>query len=1095
MRQLVFRIVATLTLCAVARAEPPFDAQIAPLLRDHCAECHHGAEPEGGLNLLRRELALNGGDSGAVIVPGNAADSLLIQRVEANEMPPDRPLDQESRQLLRDWIDAGAQWGTDPIALRAIGGADWWSLQPVKRPLVPTGVTDDDNAIDAFISQSLQSSGLTRSPRADRVTLIRRLYLDVLGLPPTPEQVETFATDESSDAWSRLVDDVLTSPHFGERQARHWLDVVRFADSDGFETNHERPNAYHYRDYVIGAFNSDRPYDEFVADQLAGDARGQPAATGFLVGGPFDRVKGQDPLLGLVQRQDELTDIVNTTGTTFMGLSLGCARCHDHKFDPISQRDFYALSAVFAGVRHGEQTKPPALMPIETENLRTASARRDKVRAEIAALEPPRQTGAVVVIDDLDAERVTAVRPTAGRGENPAGAARGERNDPGQSGRMLNISGGGYSWWRNEPGAVVMSCQPGVAGDYRVWLSWGCGHTTHSSDATYLLDDDGDLTTTGDQHVIATVDQQRFADGTGEPVGRSLWSGLFDAGVHALSPTSILAMKCGETGSVVTSDVLVLQLDALTSPNPYLAPPVSSTRNEERFPPIPADFVRFTISAVNTGTEPCIDELEIYSTARPNEPAKNVAANPAAQATSSGDYSGNPKHTLPHVHDGRYGNDFSWISNTAGTGWVQIRLPSTTTIDRIVWQRDREGRYTDRLPMDYDISVATEVDGQPGAWHAVARGADRAPVGSPGGAQDYLHAAIQDENLAHKFAELSTLDRRIERLTAPVAMYAGQFEQPGTTHRLYRGDPLSPREEVAPAMPETFETSVTLPNNVPEQQRRLALAEWLVDPAHPLTARVMANRIWQSHFGRGLVVTPSDFGAMSRPPSHPELLDWLAAELVDSGWSLKQLHRSILLSQTYQQSSTPHSDGMTRDAGNVLLWRYPTRRLEAEAIRDSMLAVSGDLDPRMGGPGFLLFEPNANYSRNWVAKNEFGPAEARRMVYALKLRMEGDAVFGAFDCPDAGQIMPARPRSTTPIQALNLLNSPFVLDTADHLAGHARDSAGDDVATQVDWLFRRVFGRSATPREFAAASAVAGAHGTPALARALLNSNEFLFIP
>ena len=1094
-----------------AVAQVNFDQDVAPLLARRCLDCHSGAEPEGGLDLARKAEALAGGDSGLALTPADLEASYLWQRVHADEMPPDEPLPDDEKQILRQWIESGAEWGVDPIDPLAYSGdgragADWWSLQPIARPETPH-VADASfarNPIDRFILAQLEARGLTPSLPADHRTLIRRLSLDLLGLPATFDDVTAFGQDASPDAWPRLVDHMLASPHFGERWARHWLDVVRFAESNGFETNHERPAAYHYRDYVIRAINDDLPYDRFVFEQLAGDAVGRHAATGFIVGGPTDIVKGQDPLLGLMQRQDELTDMVNTTGTAFMGLTLGCARCHNHKFDPVTQDDFYALQAVFAGVQHDNRRVERALSPGEQAQLAELEQRRAALAAELDRMVATLHGGAdaglptdTLIVDDEDLGRVEVLRPKQGHGVNPDGAARGERQDPGGPARVPNISGGRYTWWQPAPGADVFAYRPGVQGEHRVWLSWGCGWETHTTDAQYVLDEDGDFATQADQRVIATIDQQRFADGTGEIVSRPLWSGLFDAGIHTLHEQSRIILRCGRNGTAITADVIVLQRNTAETTQPRLQPAVTSTRNEERFPPVPASRVRFTIRSVNNGMEPCLDELEVWSAAEPGSPPLNVAlASNGATAQSSGDYTGNPKHRLEHIFDGQYGNDRSWISSTANQGWVEIQLPSLTPIDRIVWQRDRNGQYADRTPVDYSIAVSPSADPDADDWTTVADSTARAPVGAPGDATTFLLAAIPAERsgpIQDLLREQAAVDAQLSALREPVTMYAGRFDQPPATRRLYRGDPLSPREEVGPAVLRVLQPrlpSTPLGDDASEQDRRVMLAEWLIDPQHPLTARVIVNRIWQQHFGNGLVATPSDFGAMGAPPTHPELLDWLAAELIDSGWSLKHIHRLILTSATYQQSNPPRPECLAVDASTSLLWRFPPRRMEAEAIRDSIIAVSGQLDPAMYGPGYLMFEPNSNYARNWIAKDEFGPGDFRRMVYALKLRMENDAVFGAFDCPDAGQVMPARSRSTTPLQALNLLNSTFIANQAAALTEHV---SGEDAP--IDALFLRTLARLPDEEERQAAADLANSFGYTAVARALLNSNEFLFIP
>jgi hypothetical protein len=887
-----------------------FTRDIRPIIAARCLTCHGPEKQRSGLRLDRKEDALRGGDSGAVIVPAKSADSPLIRKVTSTDpqerMPPKgAPLMPGQLDLLRRWIDQGAPWPETGDA-----GGVHWSLRPVVRPPVPEIRNPKfaiRNPIDAFVLAKLQAAGLSPSPEADRRTLIRRVTFDLTGLPPTPEEVEAWLSDTSPGAYERLVDRLLASPAYGERWARHWLDVVRFAESDGFETNLHRPSAWPYRDYVIRAFNGDKPYDRFITEQLAGDALGADAATGFLVAGAYDKVKSPDIALTLQQRADELHDMVSTAGSTFLGLTVGCARCHNHKFDPIAQADYYALKAVFAGVQHGERpVEPPA-------EARQRLARAAELRGELATVE-----------------------------------------------------------------AALEDAEP-------------------------LAQPDG-------------------------PVGRR--------------------------------------------------PPVNARRNAERFEPVTAKFVRFTVLAT-TDAEPCIDELEVF-TAGPGR--RNVApASLGTKATASGTYPGSDLHKLEHINDGRYGNGRSWISNERGRGWVQLELPEPALIDRIVWGRDREGKYKDRLATRYRIEVATE----PGAWAVVASSDDRQPYGTP---------TKRDGQTGALAARRADLERRLREAERPPAAYLGIFTAPEPVHRLYRGDPMHKREAVAPGGLPAVGPKLQLPADAPERERRLALARWLTDPANPLPPRVMVNRLWHYHFGRGIVDTPSDFGRHGSRPTHPELLDWLAAELVEGGWGLKHVHRLIVQSATYRQSPAADERGLAADAQARLLWHFPPRRLEAEAIRDAMLAVSGVLDRRMGGPGFDLFEPNDNYVKVYTPKRTFGPAEWRRLVYQDRPRMQPDDTFGAFDCPDAGQIAPARTRSTTPLQALNLLNSPFVLQQAELFAERLRRETGDDPAAQVRRGFRLAFGREPSAEECAAAVRLVRAHGLAAFCRAMLNANEFLFV-
>jgi hypothetical protein len=593
------------------------------------------------------------------------------------------------------------------------------------------------------------------------------------------------------------------------------------------------------------------------------------SATAFLVGGAHDTVGNQTLEGQLQQRMDDLDDVVTTMAATFLGLTVNCARCHDHKFDPISQKDYYALQAVFAGVQHSQR----------------------EVRVPL----------------------------------------------------------------RSAPADLVR------------------------------------------------------ADGKGT-----------------------------------------------------LRPPVHPRSNIERFDPVEVRFVRFTIRATQDGSEPCIDELEVYTA---EETPRNVAlAALGTKATASSVFPNNPLHKLEHINDGRHGNGRSWISAAPGKGWVQLEFPRPVKIARILWGRDREEKYRDRLAVDYVIEGAVEL----GRWRVLASSADR---------------------------------RRNDAASAN-SVYAGIFTQPGPTHLLLRGDPLRKGVAVAPAGLSGVGPKLSLPPNAPESQRRVALARWLGNPDNPLTARVLVNRVWHYHFGQGLVATPSDFGFNGERPSHPELLDWLASEFMhgangknDSGrWNLKPLHRLIVTSATYRQSGRLNARSLALDKQNRLLWRMAPRRLEAEAIRDAILATSGHLDRRMGGPGYNLWEKNTNYVTVFKPKARLGPEEFRRMVYQFKPRSQQDPTFGDFDCPDAALARPRRTTSTTVLQALNLLNGRFLIDQADYFAQRLHEEAGDDPARQVGHAFRLAFGRKPSEKELIAAVALVREHGTAALCRALYNANEFLYV-
>jgi hypothetical protein len=811
-----------------------------------------------------------------------------------------------------------------------LGAADpHWAFQPPMSPDVPGQSAAHGNPIDRFIARKLAQAGLRPAPPAPPHTLLRRVHLDLLGLPPEPDEISLFIDDASS--WSRVVDRLLANPRYGERWAQHWLDVVRYADTHGFEVNTPRENAWPYRDYVIRAFNEDRPYDRFIREQLAGDTCGEDAATGFLVAAAvlLPGQIGKDEASKRLARQDSLDEMIVSTGESFLGLTIGCARCHDHKFDPITQTDYYALQAFFAGVKYGER-------PVSNERTRQQQAEAKVLDRQIA-----------------------------------------------------------------EIGARLGQLEP-------------------------------------------------------------------------------LAF----TGRVDPEDVNAGRI--------RLRAPVSPQRNVERFPPTPVRRLRFTVESTlkNNLREPCIDELVVLAA---DGTDRNVALSSLGTQASASDSADSSRHKLEHINDGRFGNEHSWMSRTKGVGWVQLQFRQTEIIDRVIWARDREGRFKDRLPLSYRI----EVSGEDGPWQLVAGSQDRLPYGTP---TDTASAA-PIENLPEAERRLARslekerrelVDQR-KRIPDPERVYAGQFEQPGETFVLRRGDPEQPGQAVAPRVPVVLQGPV-LGSDSGESRRRRALADWIASADNPLTARVMANRIWQFHFGTGLVETSSDFGRNGVRPSHPELLDWLADEFIRSGWSVKHIHRLILLSDTYRQSHRINPEARAVDADNRLLWRFPSRRLEAEAIRDSLLMVSGELNLRMGGPGFSFFKSRGGLS-GFPPLPQFTANEKRRMIYQHKIRMEPVPVFGAFDCPDAGQPMPQRKESTTAIQALNLFNSPFVNDTAVAFARRVTTEAGPDPGHQITRAFQLALGRPPDPSESAAAKSAVAEHGLPTLCRVLFNSNEFLFLP
>jgi hypothetical protein len=697
-----------------------FDERVAPVLARHCLECHGATFRKGGLSLATEAAFRKGGQSGPAVEPGEPESSLLWEYVASGTMPKGRPgLSDDEKARLRKWIADGARWGSpeiDPFSVTTDrrAGYDWWSLRPV-RAVAPPAVKRSDwprNDVDRFVLARLEARGLSPAPEADRRTLVRRLSFDLIGLPPEPEEVERFVADPAPDAYEKLVDRLLASPHHGERWARHWLDVIRFGESQGFEYNRIRENAWRYRDWVVVAFNHDLPYDEFVKRQLAGDVLYPKdlealIATGYLVCGTWDQpghLEGSESMREQV-RQDELEEMVATLGQSFLGLTINCARCHDHKFDPISQKEYYRVAALLAGVTQGEKER----------------------------------------------EKIPLSPPGAGKG--------------------------------------------------------------------------------------------------------------FSGVAHVVIP---------------------------------------------RQAPVTAVLAR-------------------------------------------GDYR--------------------------------------------------------------------------------KRGETVAPAG------------------------LKALSR--------------------------------------------LEADFGLAPDAPEGRRREALARWLGDRRNPLTARVFVNRLWHHHFGQGLVDTPSDFGFNGGRPSHPELLDFLAARFMDGGWRIKEMHRLVVTSAAYRQETRSRDDrALGLDAENRLLWRANRRRLEGEAVRDAALAISGALNRRIGGPSFrdVAVKLGSQNHEFGDPTGEFSDAVNRRTLYRLWARSGNHPMLDALDCPDPSVMAPRRTRTITPLQALSMTNNSFMEKCAERFAARVRRDAGEDAAGQVERAWRLAFSRPPGDREARAARAFVAKQGLAELCLVLFNANEFLYI-
>jgi len=977
-------------------ASVDFDSQIAPLLAANCLGCHGTDDPKGGLNLTTPAGFRKGGDSGSPFNADQPDSSLLLQRVLQGEMPPEKPLTAAQQQMLTLWVRNGAHWGTDPIdphrySSETRAGLDWWSLQPLQT--VPLENPTTKHSIDAFVDAQLSEHGLHRSPQADRRTLIRRLSFDLLGLPPEPAEVAAFLADDTPQAWERLVDRMLASPHYGERWARHWLDVVRFGESNGFEYDEPRDNAWPYRNWLIDAFNQDLPYDQFTRLQIAGDVM-QPqdphaaAAAGFLVAGAHNTTLPSSEKMRQSMAQDEMEDLVGTVGQTFLGLTVNCARCHDHKFDPISAREYYSFAAALAGVRHGTRDLqiPPSsaqqqLLQQTEQTLRSTAEQQQQLLAPvIAAILKKRQQGQPAT--------VTPPQPMA------AWEFSGDLQD--SLGSLHGTARG----------------------------------TATVSDGSLHLDGAGSFVETPplpqeirQKTLEAWVRLKTYDQGGGAAVSLQTTDGsVFDAIVYAeREPRRWMA---GSNGFARTA--------------PFNG--IDEVEAQDR-------FIHVAIVYQQDGSIIGYREGQPYGTAfRPGD--LQIYAPGSAQLVFG----------LRHGPPG-------------GNRLLQ------GSIDRV--------QFYDRALTPDEIAAS-----------AFARGAQSVPKAE-------LLAALT-ETQRSRLLELEQQQQSARSLLRSLqeqqqtSLYTCVSADPGITHVLKRGDVSLRGDVVAPAglravpgAPADFQ----LPPNATDHDRRIALAAWITHPENHLFARVMTNRVWHYHFGQGIVPTPGDFGFNGGRPSHPELLDWLAGEFQRSGFLLKPLHRLIVTSETWKQSSLPRPEARSIDADNRLLYRRTPQRLDAESLRDAMLSVAGVLDRTIGGRGYRDMRHFKFKGSNFYDPLiEDGNAGWRRTIYRFVPRGGRNPFLDTFDCPDPSAAAQRRPVTTTPLQALALLNNDLVFRLADTLAERAHRETAQDQQAQIAWIVKHTLGREPEPQELQQALQFSREFGLPAWCRVLLNSNEFVYI-
>ncbi len=1031
-------VTAAAELSEAGRVQVDFARDIQPLFANHCVKCHGPEKQKGGLRLDAKAAALKGGDDGKVIIAGSSAESRLVRLVVGIEkdkvMPPKGGrLSAMEIAALRAWIDQGAPWPDDGKAARVRSGH--WAFQPVPESVISESVISDQLArlersrkpalrsadplltspIDAFILARLATNGLTLAPAADRVTLVRRLSFDLTGLPPTPGEIDEFVGDRSARAYERLVERLLASPRYGERWGRHWLDVARYTESQGFEYDKLRDHAWHYRDYVIKSFNDDKPYDRFMKEQIAGDVLEPVTGEGIvgaslLVSGAWDEAGNSQANVTqrAITREEEMEDMISVVGQTFLGLTINCARCHSHKFDPISQEEYYRIKSVFDGVKHGERAISGA-----TE----ATAREERA----AALK-----------QDISTAQDVVARIEAGGWKRAAAKQRPGGTEP--------------------PGPTP----------FARWAFDG------STNGTLPYELKGGAKIEGGQ--LRLPKEGAFLQTA--PLPRDVREKTLEAWVALADMTQ----GGGAAISVETEDGRVF--DAI----------VFGEREARKWMVGSEGFFRTKLPAAIEETSPpdaLVHMVVVYRADNSISMYRN--GEPYGDTYTPG----NPLQTFE-----------------AGGARVLLGMRHTGGGKPFLTGAIRQASIYDRALGADEVAKAFRSEG-----FSIPRAE--------------VLACLTDGERAEREGTLKKSASARAELDAmkplPVS-YVGTRVQPPPTRKLKRGDVKSPEEIVTPAALDAvfdLEPEFGLASDAPEAQRRLKFAEWLADARNPLPARVMANRVWHFHFGQGLVATPNDFGASGGRPTHPELLDWLAGKFTESGWSVKALHRLIVNSATYRQDSAIYDlrftiDDLARqrgdsrqivnrkseiineaqrlDADNTLLWRFPPRRLEAEAVRDAVLAASGQLNLTMGGPSFRPFDALKFPANAYVSADKIGPEFNRRTVYRMNVNSGKEPLLDAFDCPDPSVKTPRRGVTTTPLQALGLMNNSFVQRHAAHLAERALKESDHDLPRAIRTAYRLALGRAPTKQESKRALTAAKDRSLTNVCWALLNSTEFVYV-
>ncbi|MEC8554172.1 MAG: PSD1 and planctomycete cytochrome C domain-containing protein [Planctomycetota bacterium] len=936
---------------------PDFASDVMPLLRKHCARCHGSSSQEGGFRLDQRSSAFGRGDSEEnLIVPGKPQSSLLLQRITDASLGDLMPLDAQALRadevkLLSDWIAAGADW---PVGLEE---GKHWAYEGLQRPELPESPRVSNvelNPVDLFVLQKLQSQGLKLSPQVDRARLLRRTNLSLIGLPPSPEDLNRFLEDETPQAFEKAVDRLLDSQRFGERWAVPWLDLARYADSNGFQADQLRDN-WAYRDWVIEAMNADMPFDQFTIEQLAGDllpdaTLSQKIATGFHRMATCNVEAGVDPE---ANRVNQIVDRVNTTATVFMGATLECAQCHDHKYDPFTQKDYYRIFAYFNNT------------PLEVKNTSGVTWDFYGPKMDLPFNEEQQTAREKLLAEKTDLEEQVAKWRLDTEEEFQAWLKRlGSQNEA-------------VTWHTDLPAAF------------------------HSSD-------DGKFEIQEDASVLLTGKVPDKADYRFEFTG-------------------------------LTGEITAVRVDALLDDS-------IPGKGPGRGDPVRRNIILTEVEVqVEQGGETRVLELTLPHA---DFSQKNWEVAKAIDGKMKTGWAISPEFGKPHWSAFALAEPVSFSP--------EMRLSVTLK------QHYGQGRVIGRPKVSWSQTDASLLQLDPELVKLAKKRKRNKKEGKK------LRDAFNASNVELKRLEkqLAATEKKLDELSPNTTLVMTEQEEDRDTFVMIRGDYESPGDPVQAGVPDLFE----LPPDIERTGDRLELARWLTSRGNPLLARVTVNRWWGELFGIGLVNTPEDFGTQSEFPSHPALLDWLACELIESGWSRKHVLKTIVLSKTFQQNAAAPQASFESDPDNRLLARGPRFRLPAEALRDNALAISGLLSDRMSGPPVMPYQPDKIWRS--VGRNQptWKSAESedrfRRGVYVVCKRAAPYPSFINFDAPNRGSCTVYRDRTNTPMQALTLLNDPAYAEMALAFADRILSQAeSDNDTSRLGFAFQIAVSREATSFE------------------------------